>query len=204
MFVISIIFLLTASNRIIEYEVEYVAAQEEYRELRLLALVETQIYQPYEAPETEGVNINFDALRAINSGTVGWIRLHDSDISYPIVQGTDNRHYLYYTFTHHQNSAGAIFLDYRDDGGFNGLARVYGHNMQNGSMFGTLRTWQGENIIIHIPAGHKNYTVHWRGIMTESDIVRANFSTDLVLITCVTGNRYVRYVIRAQRSAGNN
>lgn len=83
--------------------------------------------------------INFAELKAINEDIMGWIRIGALDISYPIAQAADNDYYLHRTFERVENFAGCIFLNcdntkYMTDQN----TIIYGHNMKNGSMFGTL------------------------------------------------------------------
>lgn len=89
--------------------------------------------------------INFDELNAINPDIMGWIRIGALDISYPVAQGTDNDYYLHRTFEGVDNFAGCIFLNcdntrYLTDQN----SIIYGHNMKNGSMFGTLREFANQ------------------------------------------------------------
>ncbi len=86
--------------------------------------------------------IDFDSLLAINDDIVGWLEMEALDITYPIVQGEDNEYYLHRTFRGQENFAGSIFLDYANNPNFyNRNSIVYGHNMKNGSMFGTLKQY---------------------------------------------------------------
>ena len=81
---------------------------------------------------------DFSKLKAMNEDAVGWIK-QDNIISYPIVVGTDNTYYLTHNAAHGENNSGAIFLDYRVDGGLDAKnCIIYGHDMLNNSMFGTL------------------------------------------------------------------
>lgn len=84
-------------------------------------------------------DIDLEALREVNREVKGWITVKDTVISYPLMQGEDNSHYLSHTWDNSLNSVGAVFLDYRSHGGledFNSV--IYGHNMRDGSIFGTL------------------------------------------------------------------
>ena len=81
---------------------------------------------------------DYNALVKMNSDAVGWIK-QDNIISYPIVKGTDNEYYLSHNAAHKENKAGAIFVDHRVDGGMEAQnCIIYGHDMLNDSMFGTL------------------------------------------------------------------
>ena len=88
------------------------------------------------------VKVDFDALRKINPRIRGWLYIPHSQISYPIVQGEDNEHYLNYTFEEKKNFTGAIFLDalcrpdFQSDNSI-----IYGHNLKSGEMFGHLKRY---------------------------------------------------------------
>ncbi len=85
-------------------------------------------------------NINFENLKKQNSDTIGWIKVENSNIEYPVVQTKNNEYYLKHNFNKEYNVAGWIFADYRNL--FDGTDRnivIYGHNMRNNSMFGSLK-----------------------------------------------------------------
>ena len=68
--------------------------------------------------ELIGPQIDFAGLKEINPDIVGWIQMEALDVSYPIVKGTDNDHYLHYTFEGQQNAAGAIFMEHTNNSNF--------------------------------------------------------------------------------------
>lgn len=89
--------------------------------------------------------IDFEALSAMNPDTVGWIRIPDTKIDYPIVQGSDNQAYLYKSFQGEEADAGCIFLDFESRSDLRGYNNVlYGHNMKNGTMFADLVQYKDE------------------------------------------------------------
>ncbi len=74
---------------------------------------------------------------------VGWVYFEDGHISYPIVHSEDNEEYRILDYDKEESRYGAIFLDYRSSGNFTDAnSIVYGHNMKDGSMFGTLRAYR--------------------------------------------------------------
>lgn len=90
-------------------------------------------------------NIDFAYLKKINPDICGWIYLEDSVIHYPVVQGSDNETYLKQAYDKSSSYFGSIFMDMRNDNDFtNQNTIIYGHNMKNGSMFGTLKRYQEE------------------------------------------------------------
>ncbi len=85
---------------------------------------------PYVSP------IDFEALQAENPDTVGWIRIPDTRIDYPIVQAADNNIYLHTDFEGKDSIYGAIYLDCDSRPDFSGWNNpIYGHHMKDGSMF---------------------------------------------------------------------
>ena len=100
--------------------------------------------------------VNFGELKSQNPDTVAWIKVNGTNIEYPVVKATNNEFYLNHNFEGKYNVGGWIFADYKNR--FDGTDKnivLYGHNMRNGSMFGTLKDtlkqkWQSEesNFII--------------------------------------------------------
>ena len=94
---------------------------------------------PYDAPEETAPDLA--ALQQINPDVVGWIALPGTELSYPLLQGQDNSYYLSHAWDKTPCAAGAIFLD--TDGDFSHWhTRIYGHRMNDASMFGILRRYR--------------------------------------------------------------
>ena len=90
-------------------------------------------------PEPVKISVNFDALLKDNDDVVGWLYCEDTAINYPVVQGKDNNEYLRADLNGKYLVSGTLFVDYRN--GEIGTDRnyiIYGHNMKNGTMFGSL------------------------------------------------------------------
>ena len=76
---------------------------------------------------------------------IGWIYMADTDIDYPVVQGTDNQYYLHHAPDGSENILGTIFLSYQCAPDFSdNLNILYGHNMQSG-MFGDIRRFKEQD-----------------------------------------------------------
>lgn len=83
-----------------------------------------------------------DVLSEKSINLIGWIYVADSDIDYPIVQGTDNQYYLHHAPDGSENELGSIFLDYHCSADFSDKQNIlFGHNMQSG-MFGDIRSFR--------------------------------------------------------------
>ena len=61
------------------------------------------------------LNVDFTELKNINSNTKGWIQVNGTNINYPFVQTDNNSYYLTHSFDNSYNSAGWVFLDYRNN-----------------------------------------------------------------------------------------
>ena len=103
--------------------------------------------------ETTGVNSEFEQVKASLDGLkekypdlYGWIKVDNTAIDYPIVQYTDNDHYLNRAPNGKYLPAGSIFVDYRCSKKLleNYNTVIYGHRMSNGSMFGGLLNFNDE------------------------------------------------------------
>ena len=93
-----------------------------------------------ETNEEKKYKINFEELKQKNSDTVAWLKVENTNIEFPIVQANNNSYYLTHNFDKEYNVAGWIFADYKNklDGTDRNIV-VYGHNMRNNSMFGSLK-----------------------------------------------------------------
>ena len=78
-------------------------------------------------------------LREVNPDVLGWIVIPDTQLEYPLMDGEDNQYYLEHTWDRKYNSAGSIFLEKTSSSDLSDYHTViYGHRMNNGSMFGSL------------------------------------------------------------------
>lgn len=85
------------------------------------------------------IDVDFNELLKKNSDTVGWIKVEGTKVNYPVVQSTDNSYYLSHSFNKSSNQGGWIFADYRVDfKNFGKNTIIYGHNMNNKTMFGSI------------------------------------------------------------------
>lgn len=81
----------------------------------------------------------YDELKKINSDTIGFIKINNTQINYPVVQSTDNEYYLNHAYDKSKNLAGWIFVDYRNKFSSGENIIIYGHTVENSKvMFSTL------------------------------------------------------------------
>ena len=97
------------------------------------------------------ISVNFEDLKAQNKDTVAFIKVNGTNINYPVVQTTDNSFYLNHSFDKNYNSAGWVFLDYRNDiNNLNDNTIIYAHSMLNNTMFGSLKNILNNNWFLSV------------------------------------------------------
>lgn len=159
---VSLILMVVAAVNIVILSREYQAGINEYKDLEQYVEVVDNM-KPIQKDEAEDVQeetvkesvipvslqIDYAKLKNINEDFVGWIYYEPLELSYPIVRGNDNEYYTHYTFENESNSSGAIFMDFLNRPDFQDFNTIiYGHNMRNGTMFGSLKKLLNDNSMI--------------------------------------------------------
>mgnify|MGYP002623340689 CR=1 FL=1 len=86
------------------------------------------------------LDVDYASLLDINPDFKGWIYFPLMDLSYPVVIGDEDFNYLHVAFDGTKSSSGSIFIDAWSNPDLKDMATlIYGHNMKNGSMFGSLK-----------------------------------------------------------------
>ena len=84
-------------------------------------------------------------LQEENSDIVGWLEIPNTTINYPVLQGEDNEYYMYHNYKKQKSKNGSIFLTKDYDWSIpSSNLLIYGHNMQNGTMFQELLRYKKE------------------------------------------------------------
>lgn len=138
--------------------------------------------------EDSPISVDFDALKEQNADVVGWIYCEDTRINYPVVQGSDNDFYLHRFIDGSYSGSGTIFLDCLCPSDFSGRHSIlYGHNMNDGSMFASIRNYRDasyydEHPIMYLNTPTQNYKIEiFAGDVVsafESDIYSVGFAED--------------------------
>lgn len=122
----------------------YIKVDEEYNGIRdsYVSRKEPGQEDEKEMSPIPDLNIDIDGLLATNPDFVAWLYYPDSGVDYPVVKEQEDgiNGYLHRSFEGEKSSAGCLFIPYDADERFVDLNTfVYGHNMRNGSMFGSLK-----------------------------------------------------------------
>ena len=139
---------------------------------------------------------SYNQLKKINSETVAYLVVNNTNISYPVVQHTDNSYYLSRDFYKKKSSTGWVYLDYRNNTKeLNDNTIIYGHNMRNGTMFGTLRyvldsSWRKnkENMIISLDIENKKYKFQ------IFSAYKVDYTTDYLVTTLETDREKKEFI----------
>lgn len=134
-------------------------------------------------------SVDFEELKKTNPDIKGWIRMDNNNISYPIVQSTDNSYYLNHSINKKKNSLGTIFMDYRNTSWNDKNVVIFGHNGSDKSMFGRLRyifdkdyfNEPNKNIIEIIDTTNNIYYYEifsYYAIESEEYYITTNFNSD--------------------------
>lgn len=103
------------------------------------AVIDEKILQYKPILNEQNEEASFEELIKINTDVRAWLTLEQTNIDYPIVQGTDNVKYVNYNIYNEFSLSGSIFLDYRNAFDFSDTySLLYGHHMEGDLMFGEL------------------------------------------------------------------
>ena len=139
-------------------------------------IVEADETEPPMPVETSPISVDFDTLKEANDDVIGWLYCEDTPINYPVLQSDDNSYYLRRLVNDEWNIAGSLFMDYRNNLSNNDWNTViYGHNMKNDSMFGTLPEYRNQDYyeqhpIMYFLTPEADYKIELiAGFVTPSD-----------------------------------
>ncbi len=87
----------------------------------------------------------YQTLYNKNRKLIGWLKIDDTNIDYPVMQTANNEYYLDHNFNQEYDKNGSLFLDKDCD-----VVRrntnliIYGHHMRSGKMFGNLNSYSSK------------------------------------------------------------
>ena len=163
LFFLAIAGISLAVFMLVREQVEYRAAQNEYKQLRDYSpigdkLAPVPLAPLPSIPDDEAIEELPDEpepevdLLEINPDYIGWIKIAGTPIDYPVVQGRDNEKYVRRTFTGEYNRAGTIFMDWKSKGAFKSpVPLLYGHNLRDGGMFAHLHNYRYKSFLDEHP-----------------------------------------------------
>ena len=130
------------------------------------------------------------SLTSINPDVIGYLKVQNTNVDYPVVTADDNQYYLKKNLYREDDKNGWVFMDFRNsDKNLNDNTIIYGHNMYySGVMFGTLHralnsSWYSnpENLVITFDTMYESMKWQIYSIYTipkTSDYLQISFSSD--------------------------
>ena len=134
------------------------------------------------------IQIDFEKLKSINEDIIGWLMFDYNGISYPILQGRDNREYLYTLADKTKNDAGSIFMEALCTPDFEDMHTIlYGHNRKDLTMFGKLKKYgtqagyyeENRYFTVYTPKGFFRYEIFaWYEAAEDDAVYQVGFKAD--------------------------
>ena len=89
---------------------------------------------------------DYKTLYNKNKRLIGWLKIDDTIIDYPVMQTSNNEYYLDHNFNQEKDNNGSIFMD-KDCIAYPRSQNLilYGHHMRSGKMFGDLEKYAKES-----------------------------------------------------------
>lgn len=113
------------------------------------------------APADDEATVDFGELKAINPEIIGWLKIDDTNINYPVTQTTDNSKYLVRNYRDEYSTSGGIFVDRRNNEFLDDFTIIYGHRMDGSMMFGSIVNFSDQDF----------FNSHQNGVLyTPTDI----------------------------------
>lgn len=131
--------------------------------------------------ETEEIIIcepvyDFTELRETNEDIYAWIIIPGTNVDYPVLQSDEDNYYLDKNLDHSTGYPGCIYTNKCNAKSFDDMHTVlYGHNMKNDSMFGSLHDYEEQenfdtNRLIYVYTEDKRLTYEIYGAVKFTDV----------------------------------
>lgn len=152
------IILIISSYLLIKNFLEYKESKESGIEL----VKEVITKEKNKEEDEDQIKIDWEKLEEINKDIIGWIRINDTNINYPILKdNNDTLKYLEHSYDGNYNNNGSIFT-INDKPFQDNETILYGHNMKSDIMFSELSKYMDKEFfnnhyIFEIYTKNQNY-----------------------------------------------
>lgn len=107
--------------------------------------IKTKDYKQADITYEKVRKLKKEDLSSINPDFRFWLTVENTNIDYPVLQGSDNYFYLNKDIYKNKLGSGSIFMDYRNNFETDENIIIYGHNMKNKTMFSQLEDFKNED-----------------------------------------------------------
>ena len=153
-------------------------------------------------PDRAPIAVDFDALLAVGPDVIGWIYCEGTVINYPVVHAPDNEYYLHLSYDGKLSETGTIFSDAGNRPGIQDSNIIlYGHHMQDMSIFATLKYWYEQEYYDEHPymwflTPEQDYRMDLYSIHSTSA------TSDYYRVFYEPGDEFERYIRQAKEESG--
>ncbi|MBQ7445607.1 MAG: class B sortase [Clostridia bacterium] len=157
-FIVLVVAAYIFGKRIYEYTRDIKYSESQNQSIAIVAHAgaeieerETPAYPQYEGKEVETGRFSYPKITDYERlaqfsdaypDFVFWMYIENTYVNYPVVQAKDNDYYLRRNMDGEDNLSGTLFMDFRcERDTLKGHTIIYGHNNQNGTMFGPIKQY---------------------------------------------------------------
>ena len=123
----------------------YLSIRHEKQQEELKYLLEKSEKSANIKSEVNNILERFQSLYQENADLAGWLTIEGTNIDAPVMQCKDDEYYLHHNFYRKKDKYGCLYVRKAADLNTPGTNFIiYGHNMRDGSMFGSLDEYQNQ------------------------------------------------------------
>ena len=147
--VICIIGAVRYGYNIVHEQHIYEESQEEIDNLKIMLDIDEdsvgsgdELYVSLNIGSGKSILRKYRKIYQKNNDFIGWLTIPGTQLDYPVMQADNNDYYLTHGFDREKSEIGIPFLDMRNnwENADDNLI-IYGHNLKNGNMFGSLKNY---------------------------------------------------------------
>ena len=140
----------------------------------------------------------YQTLYNKNKKLIGWLKIDDTNIDYPVMQTANNEYYLDHQIDGSVNANGSIFMDYRNAPDFSDRnTLIHGHHMRSGNMFAGLMNYKKggyyekhDHMYIMTPQGTYRMDLLCGSVVEAFDDIYSAEPTQEAIAACMRKSRF--------------
>ena len=200
-FIITLIICIICGYKIICFIASDGGNVEQYREVTSTVATSNK--------NAENHNINWNKLKEDNKDIYSWIYIPNTNVDYPVVQSSKNTaddFYLNHNIHKEYEFAGSIYSEKHNSKDYlDPVTVLYGHNMNNGSMFKTLHKFEDRSffkknkyIYVYMPNEKLTFKIYAAYVYDDRHILNSfDFSDPDIL------REYQKYTLNPESMTKN-
>lgn len=161
-----VIVILLISIMLISSYILYENYKEEYKQEKIFKEINNVAVEDNRTENN--IDINIENLYKINKDVVGWIKIENTNINYPVMQTKDRpSYYIDKNFYKEYSFMGTPYIDENCDIERSNNIIIYGHHIKGNKMFGELENYKSEEYY----KNHKIIKFYTQNNIAEYEII---------------------------------